>query len=280
MIVAAAVVAGWAMGAATWLLLRAVFQHEVFTRANFRGRSVATSVGVVLVVSTVAVEGARQLLDGVTGEPAASVAAARTATVVAVVGFGFLGLFDDLAGSADRGFAGHLKALARGRLTTGGLKLFGGAIVAVTSAGLVSDAAGRMLLDGAVVALAANLGNLFDRAPGRVIKVGVAAFAGVVAVAGPAAELGGPGVVIGSALAVLWPDLRERVMLGDTGANVIGAAVGLSLVLATAGAATWVALAILVAGNLVSELVSFSRVIERVPPLRALDLLGREPPPR
>lgn len=280
MIVAAAVLAGWGVGAVLWLLLRDVFGHQVFGRTNFRGREVSTAVGVVVVVAVVGVEGARQLVDRLTDDPAGPVAAARTATLVAALGFGFLGLFDDLAGSEDRGFAGHLRALGRGRLTTGGLKLFGGAIVSLASAGLLSHAAGRVLLDGAVIALAANLGNLFDRAPGRATKVSLFAFVVIAVVAGAPAELGGAAVVIGASLAVLWPDLRERVMLGDVGANVLGAAVGLSLVVTTAGAATWIVLGALLTLNLASEVVSFSRVIDRVAPLRWLDMAGREAPLR
>lgn len=278
MITAAATLAGFAVGLVGWLLLRDVFTHDVFARTNFRGRTVATAAGVVIVVAVVGAEGARQVLDRLTDSPSAPVAAARTATVIAALGFGFLGLFDDLAGSDDRGFRGHLRALLGARLTTGGLKLFGGAIVAVTSAGLLSAAAGRVLLDGAVIALAANLGNLFDRAPGRTTKVGLIAFATIAVASGAPAELGGPAVVIGAAAALLWPDLRERVMLGDAGANVVGAAVGLALVVTTAGVATWVVLAVLVALNAASEVVSFSRFIDRVPPLRAVDRLGREGP--
>lgn len=280
MIAAAALIAGWLAGVVLWGLLRDVFSNEVFARSNFRGRTVATGVGLVVVVAVVAVEAARQLLDRLTEEPTSAVGAARTATVLACAGFGLLGLFDDLAGSEDRGFRGHLRALAHGRLTTGGLKLFGGAIVAVASAGLLSSSAGRVLLDAAVIALCANLGNLFDRAPGRTTKVAVLAFCVVAAVAGAPAHLGGPAVAIGAALALVVPDLRERVMLGDAGANVLGAALGLALVLTTAGSATAVTLIVLIALNGASELVSFSRIIERVPPLRAFDLLGREAPPR
>jgi len=83
------------------------------------------------------------------------------------------------------------------------------------------------------------------------------------------------GVVAGSAAALLLGDLREAFMLGDTGANALGAALGLGAVLtASPGARTAVAVVLLFL-TLVSEVVSFSRIIERVPPLRAFDGLGR-----
>ena len=54
--------------------------------------------------------------------------------------------------------------------------------------------------------------------------------------------------------------------------------VGLATVLTVSPVArTWVLVGVL-ALNLVSERVSFSRVIDRVAPLRALDRMGRERP--
>ena len=66
-------------------------------------------------------------------------------------------------------------------------------------------------------------------------------------------------------------------MLGDTGANVLGAVVGLAIVLGTGPGARTVALLAVVALNVAGELVSFSRLIDAVPPLRALDRAGRLP---
>src|SRR5690625_6514980 len=68
-------------------------------------------------------------------------------------------------------------------------------------------------------------------------------------------------------------------MLGDAGANVLGAAVGTAAARSTAPPARLGMLALVVALNLASETVSFSTVIERTPVLRALDRLGRRPLP-
>src|SRR3546814_16562081 len=68
-------------------------------------------------------------------------------------------------------------------------------------------------------------------------------------------------------------------MLGDAGANVLGAVWALSVVLTTAATTRTAVLVALVVLNLASELVSFSAVIDRTPPLRALDRLGRRPCP-
>ncbi|MGH9177930.1 MAG: hypothetical protein ACRD0N_05175, partial [Acidimicrobiales bacterium] len=87
--------------------------------------------------------------------------------------------------------------------------------------------------------------------------------------------LAGVAVVAGAAGALLLDDLRERLMLGDTGANALGGAVGLGVVLACAPATRTAVLVAVAALNLASEAVSFGRVIDAVPPLRAVDRWGR-----
>ncbi len=148
----------------------------------------------------------------------------RAAAAVAGLGAGVVGLYDDLRGTTHaRGFRGHLGALRRGEVTSGT-----GKVVGVGLAGLVASALlGRrpladVVLDGAVVAGAANLLNLLDLRPGRALKAGV----------GAALLTGQPGVA--AVGAVLLPaDLGERAMLGDAGANAYGALVGLGWVAAT-----------------------------------------------
>ncbi|MFL6041790.1 MAG: hypothetical protein ACJ740_10355, partial [Gaiellales bacterium] len=90
--------------------------------------------------------------------------------------------------------------------------------------------------------------------------------------AGPLAALG---VFVG-AFAVLGAlDLRERTMLGDTGANVLGALAGVWLACTLDVAGQLVALAVVCALTLYGEVRSLSAAIERVRPLRALDRAGR-----
>jgi UDP-N-acetylmuramyl pentapeptide phosphotransferase/UDP-N-acetylglucosamine-1-phosphate transferase len=272
-----ALVLGVVGGALAWAMMQETFAAPLFQRTNVRGADVPVGVGVLLPVVLV---GAAALL--VLGERLEWLTlhdgALRTA-VAAATGFGVLGLLDDLGGDASsKGFAGHLRALGRRRLTTGAVKLFGGGAVAVLVASAGSDERpGRLLADAALIALAANLANLLDRAPGRVAKVVLLAAVPVALAAGVDDRLVGPAVVLGATLALLWPDLREELMLGDTGANVLGATLGLSVVLTTAASTRTVVLIAVLALNLLSERVSFSRVIDRTPPLRAFDRLGRRP---
>ena len=70
-------------------------------------------------------------------------------------------------------------------------------------------------------------------------------------------------------------DLRGTSMLGDTGANPLGAAVGLAAAQSMAPRSRWAALAVVSALTLAIERVSFTRVIEATPVLRELDRWGR-----
>jgi UDP-GlcNAc:undecaprenyl-phosphate/decaprenyl-phosphate GlcNAc-1-phosphate transferase len=281
MTVALAALAGGVTAHLLWRTTRPVFDQPLFLRQNYRGADVPTGCGIVVVLAVIGLAALR-VAFGMAGVGERPLSAGHVAVLVAVAGFGVLGLIDDVAGSGNaRGFRGHLHAMARGRLTTGGLKLVGGGAVALIVAGLLGndlESNAQLVVDAGVLALAANLGNLLDRAPGRSIKCGVAAFALLAVLAGERSLLTAPAVAVGAAAGLLLDDLRERLMLGDAGANVLGAAVGLGVLLACAPVVRVAVLIVLVVANLTSEVVSFSRVIEGVPPLRALDRAGRRRP--
>jgi len=264
-----------------------VCSAPVFARRNFRDRDVPTAAGLFAILAVVLAEAGGVLVDALGSGLDAGVGAWRLLTAFTCVGFGLFGLADDLAGTpGDRGFRGHLRALAQGRFTTGFLKILGGGAVAVLAVAAAAAAGAvdgpNVLLDAALVALAANLLNLFDRAPGRALKVGFCAWVPLAVVAGTGDAGAAIAVAVGAFAGLFGDDLRERVMIGDTGAYAFGGALGLTAVTTLAPAARVAVVAVLAALTLASELVSFSRVIERVPPLRWFDELGRraDPPQR
>ena len=114
----------------------------------------------------------------------------------------------------------------------------------------------------ALVSLAANALNQLDTRPGRALKA-------YVLVAPP---LGAP-----LALAVLLApyDLREMTMLGDAGANSLGALLGLRSVSRLTGRGRYVAIAALAALTVLGERTSIGSLIERTPVLREVDRWGR-----
>ncbi|HZN16052.1 MAG TPA: hypothetical protein VFB78_17425 [Acidimicrobiales bacterium] len=273
-----AVIVGFLGARLLWLLLGPVFASPVFQRLNYRDRVLPTAGGLLVALVALFAEAAR-LTAGAAGIGDRGLTAARAGVVVAALGFGLVGLLDDIAGTADaRGLRGHVGALVEtGRLTTGALKLTAGAAVAaVAVAPFAHDSFGPFVVDAALVALAANLGNLFDRAPGRATKVATLLFVVLALASTGAVELTPVAIVVGGALGLLLDDLHERVMLGDAGANVIGAALGLGVVATSSLTVRVVVLVALVGATVASEVVSFSRVIERAAPLRWADNLGRK----
>lgn len=281
MTVVAAAVAGAVVAALIWRAMQPTFALELFRRRNYRDVELPTAAGVVIPIAVLVVEAVITVVDAVGADVDAATIPGRRLALLAAVGFSLLGLLDDLGGVGQSGgFRGHLQAVTEGRLTTGAVKLFGGAALAivVVAAGTEGRSLGRLVADAALVALAANLANLLDRAPGRMTKATAGTFAVLAIATGVGAELAGPALVVGAGLGLLVPDLRERCMLGDAGANPLGAAVGVGIVLACSPGIRLAALAVVAALNLASEVVSFTKVIERTPPLRYLDRLGRFSP--
>src|SRR6185503_13889814 len=117
-----------------------------------------------------------------------------------------------------------------------------------------------------VVAGAANAVNLLDLRPGRAVKAAaLAAGPGLArrALAGDAGSgavaLGAAG--LGAAAALLPEDLGERAMLGDAGANALGALLGVAAASSLGRPARAGVLAGIVALTAASEKVSFFFVI-------------------
>ena len=256
--------------------------QKTWTRTNHRGEPVTLLEGpaasIAAVTSALAVAGP----EGGKGQAAMAVAGLGAAAV---------GCYDDLAGTGDRrGFRGHLGALAKGEVTTGAVKLLGVGASGLVAAFLLdgrdgsggtragSSAAGRIAdvgINAGLVAGAANLVNLFDLRPGRAIKVSLLASAALAATGREArASVAAPA---GAALALLPEDLGERAMLGDSGANALGAMLGVAAASSLPRPARLGVLAGIVGLTVASEKVSFTKVIARTSALNWLDMLGRRP---
>lgn len=194
------------------------------------------------------------------------------------LGFFALGLLDDVAGAGrERGLAGHLRALAGGAVTGGAIKALGGGALAFLAGAFWERSLGPAILDGLVVALAANLVNLLDLRPGRAIK-GFAAVWTPLVILAPAPVYLALSAPAAAAAAVWLPaDLRERGMLGDAGSNLLGGVAGAGLALSLPTVGKLVALAVLIGLTGLSERLSFSAAIGRIGPLRWVDRLGRLP---
>jgi hypothetical protein len=167
-----------------------------------------------------------------------------------------VGLADDLWSGPERGFRAHV----RGGATTGTLKA-----VAIPLWGLWRT---RSLSGAVLIGLSANLLNQLDTRPGRALK----AFAlGSLLLGRPTRR------TLAVAVLIAPYDLREMTMLGDAGANALGALLGWKSVEGNTGARRYAVIGVLAALTALGERRSLGTLIERTPGLRELDALGRVP---
>ena len=310
--IAVALLVGWAIPA---IAIRALFPSLTASESlvtNYRGRRIPTGLGLVWIVWAAGMALASVAFQYWDVFRYAPILLIRPRPLLLVVGSLAFGLVDDVFGSGtDKGFRGHLRAMAEGRLTTGGLKLLGIGVLAVVASGdsimMSPDAREpmlfwtRLIVGALVIALSANFVNLTDLRPGRAIKsYGLLAVIGVLlywvalwpdmtteGILSARSFLGLADAKIAALclailllgpVAALWRyDLGERAMLGDAGANAMGALAGYVLVTT---APLWLLVVfalLLLALNLASERYSFSKAIESVRFLKWIDGLGRLP---
>ena len=274
--------AAGAAGVGTWLAAWRLNaeppgDRAVWQRKNFRGSEVSLTGGPAWVAGAAA---------GVAAAPGLA-PRVRTAGLTTALAVGSVGLLDDLAtafdpasrlgrlagDSASKGLRGHVSALSHGEVTTGVVKIGVIGLAGAAGAALVSANAVDAAIGGAAVAGHANVINLLDLRPGRANKA--ALLHAPLVLAGPGRALGA--ATLGATVASLPDDLGERAMLGDCGANTLGALLGLALVAREGRRARLVHLGVVTALTLISEKVSFTKVIENTPVLREMDGFGRRP---
>ena len=253
------------------------FTARGWTRLNHRGALVAHPAGVAVLATAASSALALGALELATG--AALLEREMVIATSLVTGVALLGLADDLLGDriagGPRGIRAHVRALARGRASTGFWKAAGTTAMAVGGLALLGFTGPELALAAAVVVLAAHAFNLLDVRPGRSIKT-LLALGAVLTLGSLALEpLATLGLVLGPIAVLLVPDLRERAMLGDTGAGAVGTVGGLWIVLTLPVFGQAVALAALVAVAVYGEVRSITGLVRRTPLLRQLDSLGR-----
>ena len=274
---------------AGFFLARKYLQHHLspqvsrrYQRQNFQGRTVSLTGGIKVAAACLA-----------SGASLAGDRAARVGTVLPVAAGAVLGYLDDtraelpvqdadtavasqstVSGSSPettetkkekptvpKGFHGHLHALSQGKVTTGALKIVGigtGAALGALGIGRSRGTGlGTWVLDTMLIAGSANLANLFDLRPGRCLKVGALAALPLIPGNGTATPL------------------AEREMLGDTGANALGALLGSAWAQKTGTGGKIIGVLGIVTLTAASEKISFSQVIADTPGLRTIDQLGR-----
>ncbi len=269
------VVTAVALFVAVWtrLILRNVARQPLLRQRNYRGEEVIGSAGLAIVGAS--------LLGWLLLSWRAELRWQESVLLGATAfWFSILGLMDDIAGETQvKGWRGHWRALAKERrLTMGMVKAIGGGLGALILSAVAMSALGqfrweRWLLGALLIALSANALNLLDVRPSRALKgfwllsllgVGIARGDGWLAFV----------PLWAGTLAYAPDDFRRKAMLGDAGANPLGACLGVWMMLhwSLTPQALW--MLALIAFHLYAERRSLTADIEQVAFLRWLDRWG------
>ncbi|MCR8633886.1 hypothetical protein [Paenibacillus radicis (ex Xue et al. 2023)] len=265
------------------LVTRFMDAHGLFDR-NYLGEAIPTACGLLLwlllLVETVIISAEGRLLGTDASYLAQHydqfLAYSMSLSVIALLGF-----IDDAVGIKEvKGIAEHWRLWKDRRLvSTGLLKAGGTAITAMvfvlqlTELSFIQWGCCTLLL-----MLMTNGMNLLDLRPGRALKC---FFALSVIMLFSADHFGLwllPFILplmIGAIL-LFGPDLRGKLMLGDTGANMLGFAAGCWAILSAGWMLQTVLLILLLFLHLLTWRTSLSTLIERNRLLHWFDLLGRQ----
>lgn len=240
------------------------FINSIYKK-NYRGEYVPVIGGILLMVVFIFIFGGLKSLGIWSFDQIAPIL--FLSIIIASTGF-----LDDIGGSKKyQGYRGHFGSLLHGEVTTGVLK----AIVTLLTATLVLFAEKGfyywLFIDASIVVLMTNLINLFDLRPGRAVKFVLLLFIPLLFV---------KNYIYLTAFIVimlyLYFDLKGFVMLGDTGANMLGVITGYFYIKNIPSQIRITLFLVLILLNYLSEKMSFSNIIKKNRLLNWFDMLGRK----
>lgn len=187
---------------------------------------------------------------------------------------GVTGFLDDLEGDGNaRGLRGHFDHLKKGILTTGIIKVFVISISAFLLALKLNESLWEVLIDTGIIVFMTNLLNLLDLRPGRSIKFFILISVLMI-------NRGSFLYYLPYFIAFLFYlpfEMKEKMMLGDCGANLLGFILAFNIVLKSENYILLLSFFILaLILNILSESRSFSSIIKNNPVLNWIDSLGRD----
>jgi hypothetical protein len=196
--------------------------------------------------------------------------------ILGLMSISFLGFIDDMLGQRDTlGFKGHIGSLLHGKLTTGGLKALGGGMIALFLALFASTGWINIIVNTIIMALFTNMLNLLDLRPGRAVKGFLFFLLVIVLLAGGKINWLLVSPLIGGVLYYFRFDLKALTMMGDSGSNVLGLALGFITITSLALVPRLGVLFFLVAIHIYTEKYSLTETINKVYILRIIDEMGR-----
>ncbi len=237
-------------------------------RRNYLGKVIVNGMGIGFLPPTLI--GSTVLMLTVTTEKGPLLFVVLGITVMS-----FAGILDDiLCDGSIKGLKGHLGHLLRGRLTTGSFKaIMAGVVALIISMELSTDFFERSL-NSLLFMLFTNFFNLLDLRPGRAIKVFFLAWSMPFCISSFNEYWAMLCPLAGGIVAYLPYEMKREGMMGDAGANGIGAGIGLYYCYGLNPLAKTMAVIILAVLHIISEMYSFTEFIRNNKVLRYIDDLG------
>ncbi len=197
--------------------------------------------------------------------------------IISILLIGLIGIIDDLIGEKEvKGFKGHISSLLKLKLTTGGLKLIVGGVVALVISLTISKSIFELVVNVLIIALFTNLLNLFDLRPGRAGKV----FILLSIILLLSADISDYNYIITSLLGIILVyipnDLKAKSMMGDTGSNVLGMTLGIFCAATQFLSVKLLFLILLITIHIITEFYSLTEIIDKNKILCYIDKLGRQ----
>ncbi|MDO9533756.1 MAG: hypothetical protein Q7J85_00130 [Bacillota bacterium] len=201
-------------------------EKRKITAVNFQGNSVVTTGGMVLLMALFAA------LPFYLYLPGRAESNYWLLILFYLSGITFLGAIDDIWGETKyKGFRGHLRKMWRGEgISTGIYKAAGGLFFAVIASAFTIQgyAPYELFIKGLFLALFSNFFNFLDTRPARTAKVFFTLSLVFMLF------LRGPFLIIfslwGALYIYLFWEIKTKIMLGDTGAYLIGGMLGFYLI--------------------------------------------------
>jgi len=250
------------------------FLYERVLTKNWRGRHVAGASGLIIIISLLFTTAVYVMQTAANFGSGASLGG-LVLFLLLIFTVGLLGFIDDILGDRrDSGFRGHFRRLKEGKITSGALKALGGLAIAIIVAGLYANTIIILILNALLLALSINTFNLLDLRPGRSIKIFLlfAIFIFIGTYRNPV--WGFWAFALPPILVLLWADLTEQSMLGDTGSNILGAIIGYTLIVSLNWQIKLVILMLMALFHYYTEKHSLTELVMRVRILRKFDELG------
>ncbi|MGD9678038.1 MAG: hypothetical protein AB7V16_06710 [Vulcanibacillus sp.] len=183
-----------------------------------------------------------------------------------------MGTIDDFFGDKNiKGLRNHLKLIFQTKVTTGFLKALTGGLISL----LITIKFGNNIFEYVthffLILFMINAINLFDLRPGRALKV-FFMFILILGISIPLLSNNFILVVTSLLLVVFYYDVRGKVMMGDSGSNLIGLHIGIFYSIYMPISVQWLLIILLLFLHIYTEKYSLSRLINNNRVLLSIDL--------